>query len=85
MSMSGRERFWDMVCDYRPQLRLLLIFATTLLVLTLLSIGLGGRNQTTESYVISVVTIGVLLATILPVGYCVWRCGRVANEFETGE
>lgn len=83
MSMSGRERFWDIVRDYRPYLRLLLAFATTLLVLTLLSIGLG--DQRTDSYVISLVTAAVLLATIVPAAYCLWRCGRVANEFETGE
>ena len=83
MSMSGRERFWDIVCDYRPYLRLLLVFTTALLVLTLSSIALG--DQRTESYVISLVTAALLLATIVPAAYCVWRCGRVTNEFETGE
>lgn len=72
MSMSAREQFWDMVCDYRPYLRLLLMFTTTLLVLTLLSIGLG--DQGTGAYVISLVTAVILLVTILPAGYCLWRC-----------
>lgn len=83
MSMSSGEKFWDIVCDYRPYLRLLLIFTTTLLVLTLLSIGIS--DQRTGSYVISVVTAGVLLVTIVPASYCLWRCGQTANEFETSE
>lgn len=83
MSMSGREKFWDIVCDYRPYLRLLLIFTTSLLVLTLLSIGIS--DQQTGSYVISVVTAGVLLATIVPASYCLWRCGQATSEFETAE
>ncbi|OVE85437.1 hypothetical protein B2G88_00995 [Natronolimnobius baerhuensis] len=78
--MSGREKFWDSVCDYRPYLRLLLVFTTTLLVLTLLAMGIG--DQQTDAYVISLVTIGLLGITIVPAAYCVWRCGQVTNEFE---
>lgn len=83
MSMSPRERFWDIVCDFRAQLRLLLLFLTTLLVLTVLTMAIG--DQQTDAYVISIVTTGILLGTIVPVGYCVWRCSRSRNEFETDQ
>ncbi|WP_440767034.1 hypothetical protein [Natronorubrum sp. DTA7] len=79
--MSTRERFWDIVCDFRAQFRLLLFFLTTLLVLTVVTMLLG--EQRTDAYVISLVTIALLLATIVPVSYCVWRCGTSENEFET--
>lgn len=81
MSMSTRERFWDIICDFRAHFRLLLFFLTTLLVLTVLTMLLG--EQRTDAYVISLVTIALLLATIVPVGYCVWRCNTSENEFET--
>lgn len=81
MSMSSRERFWDILCDYRHLLRLFLLFTTALLVLTLVSIGIG--DQRTDAYVISVVTVGILVGTILPAGYCLWRCGNRTGADET--
>lgn len=76
--MGPRERFWDALCDYRPYLRLLLVFNTMLLLLTLLSMGIS--DQRTDAYVISIVTGAVLSATIVPAGYCLWRCGAYTRE-----
>lgn len=81
MSMSPRERFWDIICDFRGPLRLLLLVLTTLLVLTVLTMAIG--EQQTDAYVISLVTTAILLGTIVPVSYCVWRCSRSGKEFET--
>ncbi|MCW8172453.1 hypothetical protein D8S78_07920 [Natrialba swarupiae] len=77
MSMSPKERFWDVLCEYRPFLHLLLLFTTVLLVLTVTAMAMG--DQQTDAYVISIVTIAVLVATIVPISYCVWRCGAMTN------
>ncbi|MEY7850608.1 hypothetical protein AB7C87_15580 [Natrarchaeobius sp. A-rgal3] len=83
MSMSPKERFWDVLCEYRSLLHLLLLFATVLLVLTMMAMAMG--DQQTDAYVISIVTMTILASTIVPIGYCVWRCGTMTNEFDTDD
>jgi len=79
--MSPRERFWDILCGFRAYLRILLFFVTALLVLTVFSMVIA--DQRTDAYVISIVTATLLTGMLLPVGYCVWRCGRSNREFES--
>lgn len=81
MSMSPRDRFWDIICGFRAYLRVLLLFVTTLLVLTVFSMLIS--DQQTDAYVISIVTATLLTGTLLPLSYCVWRCGQTTKEFES--
>ncbi|GAB6878316.1 hypothetical protein JCM17823_05900 [Halorubrum gandharaense] len=83
--MTPRERFWDVLRPYRGQLRLLRMFATSLLVLALLAMALG--EQGTEAYVVSVVTVALLAGTIVPVSYCIYRLrpGRGASRSGSGD
>lgn len=69
---TARERFWDLVCAYRPLLGAAFVFNVALLVLTAFTLGTVDRD--TGAFVISVVNLGLVGVTCLGVGYCLWRC-----------
>lgn len=73
-TMSMRERFWNLLCDYRQLLRYLFALAVGLAVLTVISIAAAERG--TAEYVISVFNVGVLGLVFVLVGYCLRRCSK---------
>lgn len=68
-----RQRFLDLACGFQPQLFYLFVIECVLLVLSLFSL-LFVRSD--SSYVILVVDLAFIAATIVPVGLIIYTCDR---------
>jgi len=76
-----KEKFWTVVCDHMPRLRILLAALFVLLALTVFSI--VNTTPGTASHTVAVIDM-VLVTVAIAIGlFLQWRCGK--NERRRGE
>jgi len=77
MDKSRREQFWEVTCTLTPLLYFVLVIVTALLVLSLVSAGLG--QQAREAALVNAVNIALSAGLLVAVLSVIRKCKDVYN------
>jgi len=77
MDKSRREQFWEVTCTLTPLLYFVLVTVTALLVLSLVSAGLG--QQAREAALVNAVNIALSAGLLVAVLSVIRKCKDVYN------